>query len=447
MTNILIIGAGRSATALINYVLKESEKYGWFVTVADANLELAQSKVAGHPQGRGVWLDALKVNDRRDLIGRANVVVSMLPAYLHLEVAYDCVRLKKHLVTASYLTKELYLLSDQVLNEGLIFMGELGLDPGIDHMSAMKKINEIKAKGGELTGFRSYTGGLIAPESDDNPWHYKFTWNPRNVVVAGQGTAQYLESGKNVFVPYHQLFGQSEVVEILNQGPYEVYANRNSLLYRELYNLEDIPNIWRGTIRHVGYCKAWNALIKLGLTEAAYPITDSDKLTYHDLLEGLLYHEKNGSTLKEKAANYLQLSPNDEVMQKLEWLGLFEHKKIGLEKASPAFILENLLFEKWKLRAEDKDMIIMQHEFHYRLREEKRKLTSTMVLKGENAQETAMSKLVGLPLGIFVKNVMLGNIKSTGVNIPVKQEVYEPVLEELEEYGVFFEEKEEVVES
>ena len=204
----MIIGAGRSATALINYVLSKAEQYGWFVTVADADHELAMQKVANHPLGRGTWLDVQKVNDRRELIERAEVVVSLLPAHLHLEVAQDCIRLKKHLITASYVSKDMYRLGDEARDRELIFMGEMGLDPGIDHMSAKQKIDEIKEMGAKLIAFRSYTGGLIAPESDDNPWHYKFTWNPRNVVLAGQGTAQYLENGKYKYIPYNRLFRQ-----------------------------------------------------------------------------------------------------------------------------------------------------------------------------------------------------------------------------------------------
>ena len=192
LKSVLVIGAGRSATDLINYTLAKAKEYGWFVTVADADPDLAARKVNNHPNGRSTWLDVTKVNDRKELLERADVIVSLLPAHLHLEVAQDCIRLKKHLITASYVSKEMYRLGDEARDRELIFMGEMGLDPGIDHMSAMQKIDEIKAKGGKLTAFRSYTGGLIAPESDDNPWQYKFTWNPRNVVLAGQGTAQYL---------------------------------------------------------------------------------------------------------------------------------------------------------------------------------------------------------------------------------------------------------------
>lgn len=444
MKSILIIGAGRSSSALIKYVLDTAQKENWFVTVADADPMLAEKKVNNHPCGRGTWLDVTKVNDRRELISRADIVVSLLPAHLHLEVAHDCIKLKKHLITASYVSKELYRLGDEARNRELIFMGEMGLDPGIDHMSAMQKINEIKEKGGKIIAFRSYTGGLIAPESDDNPWHYKFTWNPRNVVLAGQGTAQYLENGKFRYLPYNRLFKEYWDLDIPGMGPFEAYANRDSLLYRDVYGLSGIPNILRGTIRYKGFCEAWNALIKIGLTDGSFPILDSGKITFHEFMEAYV-GSAGGGSVKDRVANLIGEETDSSIMQKLNWLGLFRKKKIGLPNATPALILEHLLLNKWKLKPGDKDMIIMHHEFEYELNKQKHLLKATLVLKGENEIETAMSKLVGLPMGIFVKLVVAGKITSTGVNIPVMREVYEPVLEELKQFGVNFVETESVV--
>jgi saccharopine dehydrogenase-like NADP-dependent oxidoreductase len=442
MNNILIIGAGRSAGACIDYILDQSVEKNWFVTVADADPELARARVSGYPNGKPAWLDVLKTNDRRDLIERADVVVSLLPAHLHLEVAHDCIKMKKHLITASYVSQEMYRLGDEARDRDLIFMGEMGLDPGIDHMSAMKQIDDIKTRGGEITAFRSYTGGLVAPESDDNPWHYKFTWNPRNVVLAGQGTAQYLENGKHKYIPYSRLFREYRLIDIPGMGEFEAYANRDSLLYREVYGLSDIPNIMRGTLRHRHFCEAWNALVQIGLTDGSYPILESERLSYHEMMEGYLSRVQGSGSVKERIARLLGESVDSEVMQKLEWLGLFRKKKIGLANATPAFILEQLLLEKWKLQPKDKDMIVMQHEFEYTLNGEKKESASTLVMRGKDAENTAMSKLVGLPMGIFVKLVMEGKINSTGVNIPVMPEVYEPVLQELETYDVKFTERE-----
>ena len=439
MNNILIIGAGLSSSSLIKYVLEQAATRSWFVTVADAQLENAEKKVGNHPNGRAVWLDVMKVNDRRELIGRADVVVSILPAHLHLEVAHDCVKLKKHLITASYVSQEMYRLGDEARDRELIFMGEMGLDPGIDHMSAMKVINEIKESGGKITAFRSYTGGLIAPESDDNPWHYKITWNPRNVVLAGQGTAQYLENGRLRYQPYHRLYKECRTIDIPEVGKMEAYANRDSLLYRDAYGLADIPNILRGTLRYEGFCAAWDALIQIGLTDADFPILHSGEITYHELMDAYV-DPYGGGSLKDRTAEMLGEDINSPVMKKLEWLGVFSKKKIKLPNATPALILEHLLRDKWKLKPTDKDMVVMHHEIEYEKKGEKRLRTSTMSKKGVNAEDTAMAQTVGLPMAIFVKLVVEGKIKSRGVQIPVMKEVYEPVLEELEQHGIVFHE-------
>ncbi|HNM26134.1 MAG TPA: saccharopine dehydrogenase C-terminal domain-containing protein, partial [Saprospiraceae bacterium] len=309
--------------------------------------------------------------------------------------------------------------------------------------SAMQRIHQIQAAGGKITAFYSYTGGLVAPESDDNPWHYKFSWNPRNVVLAGQGTAQFLEDGKLKYIPYRRLFKQYKLIDIPSMGQWEVYANRDSLLYREAYGLKDIKTLVRGTIRHRGFCDAWNALVRIGLTDATFPIVDSDKLTYHDLMEAFLGNSEHTGSVKDRIARLIELPPDGDVMKKLEWLGLFSKKRIKVQNATPALILENLLLEKWALKPNDRDMVIMQHVFEYEINRRKRKLTSTLVMKGENSESTAMSKLVGLPLGIFVKLLMLGKISTTGVNIPTMPEVYQPVMQELEGMGVRFVEHEE----
>ncbi|MFN5237460.1 MAG: saccharopine dehydrogenase C-terminal domain-containing protein [Bacteroidota bacterium] len=438
MKNVLIIGAGRSATALIGYILNEAPKHNFLVTVGDADIELARRKVKDHSHGRAIWLDASKPNDRREVIARHDVIVSLLPPQMHLEVAQDCIALGKHMVTASYVSKQVFRLGDEARQRALVFMNELGLDPGIDHMSAMQRIHQIKNNGGKINAFYSYTGGLVAPESDDNPWHYKFSWNPRNVVLAGQGTAQFLEDSKLKYIPYRRLFRQYRNVEIPGMGEWEVYANRDSLMYKEAYGLQNIRTMFRGTIRHKGFCDAWNALVRIGLTDATFPIVDSDKLTYHDLMEAFLGISQHAGSVKDRVAKMIETDPDSDIMQKLEWLGLFSKRRIKLQNATPALILENLLLEKWALQPNDKDMVIMQHVFEYEQQRKRRKMTSTLVMKGTNSEETAMSRLVGLPLGIFVKLLMMGKISTTGVNIPTMPEVYEPVMAELEDHGVKF---------
>ena len=443
MKNLLIIGAGRSASVLIRYMLQEAVANNFLVTVADADIDLARKKINGHSHGRAIWLDASKPNDRRDIITRHDVVVSMLPPQMHLEVAQDCISLGKHLVTASYVSKQLFRLGDEARQRALVFMNEMGLDPGLDHMSAMQQIHKIQREGGKITAFYSYTGGLVAPESDNNPWHYKFSWNPKNVVLAGQGTAQFLEDGKLKYIPYRRLFRQYRIVQIPGMGDWEVYANRDSLLYKESYGLKNIRTLFRGTIRHRGFCDAWNALVRIGLTDATFPIVNSDQLSYHDLMEAFLGISEHTGSVKDRVAKMLDTDPESEIMQKLEWLGLFSRRRIKINNATPALILENLLLEKWALQPKDKDMVIMQHVFDYELNRKKKRKTSTLIMKGTDSQDTAMSQLVGLPLGIFVKLLMQGKISTTGVNIPIMPEIYEPVLAELESYGVKFTEVEE----
>ena len=319
-------------------------------------------------------------------------------------------------------------------------MGEMGLDPGIDHMSAMATIDKIHHMGGKITSFRSYTGGLMAPESDDNPWHYKFSWNPMNVILAGQGTAQYLKNGKHKYIPYHRLFERYKTVHIQGVGPFEGYPNRDSLLYRNVYGLGDVPTLVRGTLRYPGFCRAWNALIKLGLTDNSFPIIESYGMSFQDFIEAFLT-ERPG-TIRERVALAIDEAPESEVMEMLKWLGLFSKKKIKVKQGSPAAILKQLLLDKWKMKKGDRDMILMQHEFEYQKDSKNYLLKSTLHMKGENEDRTAMSKLVGLPLGIFVKLVMTGAIKTTGIQIPVTKEVYEPVLKELQTFNVTFNEEE-----
>lgn len=442
MKNLLIIGAGRSATVLIDYILEQAGKHDFFVTVADADLALAQQKIGHNPNGRAIWLDASKPNDRREIIMRHDAVVSMLPPQMHLEVAQDCISLGKHMVTASYVSKQVLRLGDEARQRALVFMNEVGLDPGIDHMSAMQRIDEIQAMGGKITAFYSYTGGLVAPESDNNPWHYKFSWNPRNVVLAGQGTAQFLENNKLKYIPYRRLFRQHRLIDIPEMGQWEVYANRDSLLYRDAYGLKDVKTLFRGTIRKQGFCDAWNALIRIGLTDATFPIVGSENLSYHDLMEAFLGISEYNGSVKDRIAQLIEVEPNGEIMKKLEWLGLFSKRRIKVQNATPALILENLLLEKWALKPADKDMVIMQHVFEYEIKGRKHRRISTLIMKGKNGSDTAMSRLVGLPLGIFVKLLMIGKVSTTGVNIPTMPEVYTPVMAELEQFGVKFVEQE-----
>ena len=438
MKKILIIGAGKSSSYLIKYLLEHSLKKGWQLTVADMSLELAKQKTVGYPKARAIKLDSNNEIQRKSEIEKSDIVISMLPAFMHYSVASDCILYKKHLVTASYVSKEILSLDAAAKKANVLLLNEMGLDPGIDHMSAMQIIDRIKKTGEEIISFKSYCGGLVAPESNDNPWGYKFSWNPRNVILAGQGTAKFIERGKYKYIPYNRLFKLAEIVKVEGHGKFDAYANRDSLSYRKPYRLQNIPTMLRGTLRMPGYCRAWDAFVKLGLTDDSYIVEQSDSLTYNQLLEAFL--PPSNKKIKARLADFIQEKTNSEVIKKIEWLGLLEDKKIKLANATPAQILQNLLEETWKLKETDKDMVVMQHEFEIKSKGRNQKIISSLVVIGENQQYTAMAKTVGLPMAIAVKLILENKIKMSGVVIPTIKEMYEPVLKELESFGIKFRE-------
>jgi saccharopine dehydrogenase-like NADP-dependent oxidoreductase len=443
--NIVILGAGLSSSSLVEYLLQAAGPQGWQVTVGDLSREAAERKVAGHPAGRAVAFDVTRPELRDAAIGDADVVISMLPARMHFPVAECCVRLGRPMITASYVSDEMRRLDGAAREKGLLLLNEIGVDPGIDHMSAMQVIDRIRTAGGKLHSFESSTGGLIAPEHDDNPWNYKFTWNPRNVVTAGQGVSRFLHNGRIKYIPYHKIFRRTELVEVLDVGTFEVYANRDSLKYQALYGLGEMQTLFRGTMRRPGYSKAWDVFVQLGMTEDTYAIEDSEQLTYRDFLNSYLPYAKN-VPLETKLCRYLGLDEDSDELQKLRWCGIFEAKRIGLPRATPAQILQALLEPKWQLAPQDTDMIVMQHVFKYELDDTRRQITSSLVVKGRDTVHTAMAITVGIPVAIATRLLLTGRIRATGVRIPITPEIYEPVLAELADYGVRFVEQETVVE-
>lgn len=441
MKRILIIGAGRSASSLIKYLLDKSESENLELTIADLSIELAEKKTKNHPRAKAIALDIKNKEDREKTIQNADLVISMLPAAMHIEVARDCITLKKHLVTASYVSPEMEALDDEAKANNLVFMNEIGLDPGVDHMSAMKVIDEIRAKGGKMLLFESFCGGLVAPESDNNLWNYKFTWNPRNVVLAGQGgAAKFIQEGRYKYIPYHKIFRRTEFFDIEGYGRFEGYANRDSLKYRSVYGLDDTLTLYRGTIRRVGFSKAWNMFVQLGMTDDSYIMENTQTMSYRDFINSFLPYDLK-DTVELKTRFQLGIEQDDIHWDKLVELDIFNPDKIvGLKKATPAQILEKILMDSWKLDPEDKDMIVMYHKFGYELNGEKKQIDSNMVTLGEDQTYTAMAKTVGLPVAMAALHILKGNIKTYGVQIPIKKEIYEPILAELETYGIKFKE-------
>ncbi len=440
MVKILIIGAGRSTVSLIDYLLKNSAANDWKITVADMDIKLAEEKVAGNANGKAISFDIKNEEKRRLVILEHDLIISMLPAFMHGDVARDCVEFGKHMATASYVSADMKALDAEAKKKNIILLNECGLDPGIDHASAMKLIDEIKNQGGEILSFKSYCGGLVAPESNDNPWGYKFSWNPRNVILAGQGTAQYLDEGELKFIPYNRLYTQNDVIEMDGYGKFDAYANRDSISYIESYGLQSIKTMVRGTLRQYGYCKAWNVFIKLGLTDDTSLITHADKLTYTSLLASFLPPVKG--SLKERLKVFMGSGWDNEIEKQMDYLELFSDKKITLTQGTPAQLLQALLEEKWKLKPNDKDMIVMQHQFEYNLPGKSiQKLNSSLVVIGKDEHHTGMALTVGLPLAITVKNFLTKKFNLNGVQIPTKKEIYLPLLKELEENQVIFSEK------
>ena len=442
MKKIVIFGAGRSSTSLIEYLLSIAEEQNLLITLLDYNEELAKSKINNHKFGEAHFIDANNPNERLKFIKESQLVISMLPAHMHLGIVKDAIHEKVHVITPSYVTEEIRSLNADAKNSDVLILNEMGLDPGIDHMSAKKIIDEIEDNGGKLTGFESFTGGLVAPESDDNPWNYKFTWNPRNVVLAGQGgAAKFIQEGKYKYIPYNKLFRRTEIIEIEGFGKFEGYANRDSLRYRSVYGLNEIPTMYRGTLRKIGFCRAWNVFVQLGLTDDSYVIEGSEHMTNRDFINSFLAYNPHDS-VELKLRHYLGIEQDDYIWEKLVWLDLFEDKKIGLKNATPAQILQKILQNKWSLKEEDKDMIVMWHKFNFSQKGVDKEIRSHMVYIGKDSHFTAMSDTVGLPLGIAAKLLLSGKIKDRGVKLPIEREIYLPVLSELEQLGITFKEKE-----
>jgi saccharopine dehydrogenase-like NADP-dependent oxidoreductase len=347
------------------------------------------------------------------------------------------------MVTASYISDAMQNLDAEAKQNNLVFMNEIGLDPGIDHMSAMKTIDEIRDKGGKMILFESFCGGLVAPESDNNLWNYKFTWAPRNVVLAGQGgAAKFIQEGTYKYIPYHKLFSRTEFMEIEGYGRFEAYANRDSLKYRSAYGLNNVLTLYRGTMRKVGFSKAWNMFVQLGMTDDTYSMDNSETMNYRQFVNSFLpYHPTDSVEIKLRLN--LKIDQDDVMWDKLLELDIFNPNKIvGLKNATPAQILEKILTDSWTLQPDDKDMIVMYHKFGYEINGVKRQIDSKMVCLGEDQTYTAMAKTVGLPVAIATLQILNGKITTPGVQLPITKEIYLPILAELEALGVIFKEEE-----
>lgn len=438
MKHILVFGAGKSATCLIDYLKRETATHQWTLTVVDGNADLAKSKTAGAPHARAVSIDVEQNEARQPLVKSADIVISLLPPFLHYLVAKDCVAFGKNLLTASYVDEKIAALKDEIAAKGLLFLCEMGLDPGIDHMSAMQLIASIQDKGGVITSFKSHCGGLVSPESDNNPWHYKISWNPRNVVMAGKAGAIYKENGQITEVPYTALFNTGNTVLVPGLGELAWYANRDSLSYIPTYKLDSATTFLRTTLRYPSFNAGWKQIIELQLTNET-PEYHTDGLSLATFFAQ--HFQKHG------AENLIsQLSPSDPFYQQLHFLGLHDHSTIiNKGVCSAADVLQFALESKLILAPGDKDMIVMLHELEYLLHGQLHQTRSCLLVHGEDQLRTAMAKTVGLPLGIAAKLILLGEIRLTGLHLPILPAIYDPVLKELNAHGILFKEEETIL--
>jgi len=438
MKKILILGAGLVARPLVRYLLDQPD---FEVEVASRTVSKAVKLIDNHPQGRASELNLKNEEGLKDEISKADLVISMVPYAFHPKVAKYCIDYRKHMVTTSYVSEVMQNLDSEAKRAGILILNEVGLDPGIDHMEAMRIIHEVEEKGGEILSFTSYCGGLPAPEANTNPFGYKFSWSPIGVLLAGKNSAQYLKDGQQIFIPPQDLFDNYLMINIEGLGEFEGYPNRNSLPYIELYGIKSTKTMLRGTLRNKGWCSTIKKIVDLGLLEEEEK--DWTGLTYKDFLRKLM-NDPAEEDIKKALSAHLSIEENSDIIQRFEWLGLLSDEPLSSEKDSPLNILGAKMLEKLQYEEGERDMIILQHQFIASFRENKKEqITSTLIDFGIPHGDTSMARTVGLPAAISTKLILEGKIDKTGVHIPVTPEIYIPILQELKELDIAFKEKKE----
>lgn len=443
MKKILVLGAGQSTPSLISYLLNEAKKQDWFVTVCDMNLEMAKQRVNGNPNGIAMEFDVNDSMMRNSLIQESDIVVNLLAPVFQYMIALDCINYGKHCVTASYESNRVAELHKDAVRKGIIILNEMGLDPGIDHMSAMALINRVREKGGYIKSFISYGGGLPAPEVKSNPFNYCITWNARNVVMAGESGALYKEQDRQKVLSYPQVFNRTWEVDIEGVGIFEAYPNRDSLIYEKIFNLKKTETMLRATLRYPGWSETWSQIVKLGLPTENFKIPNLHQKTYAEYINMFLPLTVSGTKIETKTANYLGISPTGKIMNNLRWLGLFSEEKIGGKVSTSAEVMTELLKKKLPLPAGGRDMVILAHQVVAKYPKEKReeKIVSTLVEYGDPNGFTAIAKTVGLPAAIATKLILTDKLPLSGCYIPTHPSVYVPVMAELKKLGIKFKEK------
>lgn len=441
MKSVLVLGAGKSSHHLIQYLVAYAQKSTIELTVADIDISKLEIE---YKDAQNVFFNPILANNYDSierLIIDKTIVISMLPATMHIHVARLCLKHSCHLLTPSYISDEMKSLDAEARAKNLLFFNELGFDPGIDHMTTMKLYHEIESNGGHLYSYKSYAGGLVAQKSDNNPWNYKFSWNPRNVILAGQGgTIKYKESTVEKYIPYYTLFKKAETIALQDSTEFDAYANRDSLKYEEIYGWENVKTLLRGTLRRKGFCHAWSVLVELGLTDDSFILKNTKGLSYFDFYSHF-YSFGSIASAKEDLAQYLNVSKESELMNKLDAIGFFNQNEfIELEEGSPAVILQSILEKKWKLEDTDTDWVIMVHFLEYTKDNKSYKIESSLSLEGHDNIFTAMSRTVGMPIAYACELILEGKINEVGVHLPILPQLYLPILEKLEKEGIHFNE-------
>jgi len=436
MKKVLVLGAGLVSKPGVTYLLKQKDI---FVTVASRTVSKAENLVEGFSNGKAIQLNVQDEENLAELIKNNDIIVSLLPWVHHQKVANLCITHEKHMATTSYVSEGMKELHDKAVKKNLLFLNEIGVDPGIDHMSAMKIIDDVYDNGGKVVHFYSYCGGLPAPKDNDNPYGYKFSWSPKGVVLASRNSAKFLENGKLVEIEGKDLFLNYRLEEIEGLGKYEVYPNRDSMPYKDLYNLKDAQTVMRGTYRNIGWCDTLKKMVDLGLIDEN-PVQGLKGITFRKMMADLI-NEKDSSDVLRKVAEKLGLETDSAVIKRLEWLGLFSEEQVP-DFDNKLDILSYLLEKKLIFKDDEKDMIILQHKFTVENADKTKDLiTSTLIDYGEALKESSMARTVSLPLAIGVRFMAEGKFNLTGVQIPITKEIYEPVLKELETLNIKMDER------
>jgi len=434
--NILVLGAGLVSRPLIRYLLDQPN---FFVIMASRTVSKAEEIISNNPNGKAIELDVADDAALEKLVSKSDITVSLLPYNYHVEVANFCIKHKKHLVTTSYVSDEMKALDKKARDAGILLLNECGLDPGIDHMSAMRVIHNVEGNGGKIISFRSTTGALPSYESNNNPFGYKFSWSPRGVLLASRNAAKWLEDGNEISIPGEGLFENYILQDVPGVGTFENYPNRNSIPYKEIYGLKDAKTVYRGTYRIPGWCETMRKIVALGWLNDK-PIQGFKGKTYADFTRFLVGAKEKDNLIKS-TAKFLGLETYSTVIKRLEWLGLFSDKELPKDKDNPLDYLNVLTLGKMLLQKNEKDMIIMHHEFVVDYPSKKEYITSTLVNLGITDGDSAVSRTVALPAAIAVKMILKKQTNITGVHIPVLPEIYNPILNELGEMGIKFKEK------